>query len=761
MSEEKYWIIPSVCTYRDFTEENFDESIGDKFFTMRKNEQKIDDNTAKENDEVCKRQKSTTSLDSGVEDKEPPERYSTESDSSNSEQSSSNGLRKSYRKQSTEELLVRLNEIKKQNEAIEVKPKPKLQLKNFKTSNTLDCYKSIDTNVSLESNIHPQRMSRISAGQRNAIQFKNTVNTPVLLPKRSYSTEKVPVLKKIKVVRSTSLKNSNTKIPQPFNCKFPPSVRTTPVAVAKSLSSKISCFFSSRRSERTASEPPKLNRKSENNVDTQVCDVKVNRTNTILGNRYSNELKKGRLSKGKIVNIIERLSKILLIMLTNIIIGYKNDTVVKCPLNVVVEEKCSKRIHNLFTKFFSTHQIKNILDISIRPIFNNSISRGEVIRDIIIYFKSSINQYQYQTGMLAYVYLSKKMGPLKTMELFKNTISITIENMRNLTGRKLVYEGYGEPLKVVKFQTTNIDENLVDDQIIVKWVACPINPADINQIQGVYPVKPTLPAIPGNEGCGIVIKTNEKEKNLKEGDLVIPRVSGLGTWRDYAVHKSSDVFKINKGFNIDDGATLQVNPPTAYRMLHDFVPLEKGDFVIQNGANSAVGRFLIQFCRIYGYKSINIVRDRDDINELKKELKDLGGDYIFTEQEFTTEGRKFSKCKLALNCVGGKSSLMLGRSLDHNGVLVTYGGMSKQPVQCLTGPFIFKNISLKGFWMSQWYNILENEDKRHKMYDDIYEMYKSGDLKNVKLQGSSLENYETTLKNIQSTKIKQIFRNDN
>uniref|UniRef100_A0A0K0EHU4 CLASP_N domain-containing protein n=1 Tax=Strongyloides stercoralis TaxID=6248 RepID=A0A0K0EHU4_STRER len=429
MSEEKYWIIPSVCTYRDFTEENFDESIGDKFFTMRKNEQKIDDNTAKENDEVCKRQKSTTSLDSGVEDKEPPERYSTESDSSNSEQSSSNGLRKSYRKQSTEELLVRLNEIKKQNEAIEVKPKPKLQLKNFKTSNTLDCYKSIDTNVSLESNIHPQRMSRISAGQRNAIQFKNTVNTPVLLPKRSYSTEKVPVLKKIKVVRSTSLKNSNTKIPQPFNCKFPPSVRTTPVAVAKSLSSKISCFFSSRRSERTASEPPKLNRKSENNVDTQVCDVKVNRTNTILGNRYSNELKKGRLSKGKIVNIIERLSKILLIMLTNIIIGYKNDTVVKCPLNVVVEEKCSKRIHNLFTKFFSTHQIKNILDISIRPIFNNSISRGEVIRDIIIYFKSSINQYQYQTGMLAYVYLSKKMGPLKTMELFKNTISITIENM--------------------------------------------------------------------------------------------------------------------------------------------------------------------------------------------------------------------------------------------------------------------------------------------------------------------------------------------
>lgn len=104
---------------------------------------------------------------------------------------------------------------------------------------------------------------------------------------------------------------------------------------------------------------------------------------------------------------------------------------------------------------------------------------------------------------------------------------------------------------------------------------------------------------------------------------------------------------------------------------------------------------------------------------------------------------------------------MLGRTLDHNGVLVTYGGMSKQPVQCLTGPFIFKNISYKGFWMSHWYSVPENEMKRQKMYDDIYEMYKSGDLKNVKLQSSSLEDYETPLKNLQTTKIKQIFRNDN
>lgn len=62
---------------------------------------------------------------------------------------------------------------------------------------------------------------------------------------------------------------------------------------------------------------------------------------------------------------------------------------------------------------------------------------------------------------------------------------------------------------------------------------------------------------------------------------------------------------------------LNVNPCTAYRMLRDFIGLEPGDTVIQNGANSAVGQFVIQLCRIYGYKSVNIVRNRPDVAYLK------------------------------------------------------------------------------------------------------------------------------------------------
>lgn len=81
---------------------------------------------------------------------------------------------------------------------------------------------------------------------------------------------------------------------------------------------------------------------------------------------------------------------------------------------------------------------------------------------------------------------------------------------------------------------------------------------------------------------------------MKVGDLVVPAKSGLGTWRTYGIHKGTDLFQIDKSLERNTAAMFQVNPSTAYRLLHDFVQLSPGDFIVQNGANSAVGRFVIQ-----------------------------------------------------------------------------------------------------------------------------------------------------------------------
>ena len=59
--------------------------------------------------------------------------------------------------------------------------------------------------------------------------------------------------------------------------------------------------------------------------------------------------------------------------------------------------------------------------------------------------------------------------------------------------------------------------------------------------------------------------------------------------------------------------------------------------------------------------------------------------------------------RLAIDCVGGVSTENLARCLDEGGTLVNYGAMSGE--RCMISPryFVFRDITLRGFWLSQWF----------------------------------------------------------
>lgn len=199
---------------------------------------------------------------------------------------------------------------------------------------------------------------------------------------------------------------------------------------------------------------------------------------------------------------------------------------------------------------------------------------------------------------------------------------------------------------------------------------------------GKYPEKPPLPAIAGNECVAEVISCGPNTKTLHPGDRVIPFVTQLGTWRTYALLEETSLLKMPKELGIVEAATITVNPPTAYRMLKDFVPLNNGDTIIQNGANSAVGQAVFQLCKLWGIRSVGIVRDRPDIDSLKEFLTNLGATQVLTEEEVRTTTLfkgLLPKPKLAFNCVGGKNATEMLRHLDDKGVMVTYGAMSREP----------------------------------------------------------------------------------
>ncbi|KHJ32333.1 putative mitochondrial enoyl reductase [Erysiphe necator] len=321
--------------------------------------------------------------------------------------------------------------------------------------------------------------------------------------------------------------------------------------------------------------------------------------------------------------------------------------------------------------------------------------------------------------------------------------------------KALVFSKYGEPEEVLSLHQSSITPTIPPNSILLKTLASPINPADINQIQGTYPSRPsftsllgtTLPsAVAGNEGCFEVTSVGSLVKTVSQGDWVVMKSSCFGTWRTHALAKEDDVLRIDKkGINLIQAATVSVNPCTAYRLLKDFKKLDEGDWWIQNGANSGVGRVAIQLGKLWGLRSINVIRERPDSASteiLRKELLDLGATHVLTEKELmdrnshdrimnlNDNGKEI--IKLGLNCVGGKATTALVKCLGKDGHLVTYGGMSRRPIELPTGRLIFDDLRFSGFWVSRW--AAENPEEKKRMLDEILNLIRIGLLRDVNYQ---------------------------
>jgi trans-2-enoyl-CoA reductase len=257
--------------------------------------------------------------------------------------------------------------------------------------------------------------------------------------------------------------------------------------------------------------------------------------------------------------------------------------------------------------------------------------------------------------------------------------------------------------------------------------AAPINPADLNQIEGKYPIRAELPATPGFEGAGVVVELGEGVNDLTSGALVI-LPHNVGTWRDAVAVKAEDLVVVPDGIEPVQAAMLKINPLTAWRLLHDYVDLEKDDWLIQNAANSAAGEAVIQIAHELGYKTVNVVRRAELIDDLRA----LGGDVVFLDDENLRQQVKSATngaaIRLGLNAVGGDSALRLANCLAPGSTMVTYGAMSLQPLKIPNGLLIFKDLRFRGIWINKWYDNATPQE-RLNAFQALFEMAKRGLLK--------------------------------
>jgi trans-2-enoyl-CoA reductase len=293
--------------------------------------------------------------------------------------------------------------------------------------------------------------------------------------------------------------------------------------------------------------------------------------------------------------------------------------------------------------------------------------------------------------------------------------------MRKETISVAVYSAHGNPADVLRIETQPWPRP-EHDEVVVEMQAAPINPADLNAIEGKYPGKREVPAVPGFEGSGIVSEVGQNISNGTVGSLVI-LPHDIGTWREACAVKASELVVVPPEIDPVQAAMLKINPLTAWQLLHGYVELRSGDWMIQNAANSAAGRAVIQIAHVLGYKTVNVVRREELIAELRGE----GGDVVLLDDENLREAVKSATSgaaiRLGLNAVGGESALRLMNCLAPSGTLVTFGAMSLQPLKVPNGLLIFKDLRFRGIWINKWYDNAKPAE-RMAAFNPIFDMAK-------------------------------------
>lgn len=272
-------------------------------------------------------------------------------------------------------------------------------------------------------------------------------------------------------------------------------------------------------------------------------------------------------------------------------------------------------------------------------------------------------------------------------------------------------ESFGDPQSIVHAVDLPEPEPLAAGEVLLAVEASPINPSDLSMLRGTYGVLPKLPAIPGNEGVGRVIAVGEGVTEVAVSDRVLLPL-GCGTWREKLKARAAQLLPVPKGADPLQLAMSAVNPPSAYLMLQEFVDLKEGDWVIQNAANSAVGKYLIHFAKSRGIKTVNVVRRA----ELGESLRAIGADVVVVDGPdlavTVAEATGKARILLGIDAVAGPATSRLAGCLADGGTLVNYGAMSGEPCHIIPQQLIFRDIHLRGFWLSTWLRKAGRESAR-------------------------------------------------
>lgn len=272
--------------------------------------------------------------------------------------------------------------------------------------------------------------------------------------------------------------------------------------------------------------------------------------------------------------------------------------------------------------------------------------------------------------------------------------------------KSIVFDRFGPPEEVLQVRDVPLPEP-GPGEVRVRMLASPINPSDLMTVRGEYGRLPRLPATPGFEGAGVIDAAGpgllRHLRGLKPGRRVAVLNADGGNWQEYAVVSARQVVPVAPEIPDEQAAMFFVNPATALIMVSYVLQVPTGAWLLQTAAGSALGRMVIRLGRHLGFKTINVVRRREQAQELLQ----AGGDVAIATNEESVEDRVKEATggagvPFALDAVGGATGSAAVRALGQKGRLLLYGTLAGEPLTIDSRFLMAGQRKVEGFWLSLW-----------------------------------------------------------
>jgi NADPH:quinone reductase-like Zn-dependent oxidoreductase len=272
------------------------------------------------------------------------------------------------------------------------------------------------------------------------------------------------------------------------------------------------------------------------------------------------------------------------------------------------------------------------------------------------------------------------------------------------------FDAYGEPTEVLGVADRPVPEP-GKGEIRVRILATPINPSDLLYVRGHYSgVEPRFPASVGFEGVGIVDALGPEVTDVVVGQRVAAVNGRGGNWAEYAVLPADSSLPAPDGIPNEQVASFVVNPATAILMVRHVLAVPRGEWLLQSAAGSELGRMIIRLAKRDGIRTLNVVRRRESVAELKA----LGADVVIVstegpidEQVHDSVGRQ--GVRYAIDPVVGQTGTEMFKALHEDGRMLVYGSLTGEPIRMGEDPrhILSGRRILEVFWLGYWLPRLE------------------------------------------------------